>query len=532
MQDLSVPSIVTMPLPRLLAATLATASLGVVLPTGGDAAVHGTTLIALRSGASCTSAAALLGAGARLVAPEIRLWSVDTRTARRLVPVLRARGALAGAAPNRTYETASVSVVGTDPLSNDEWWGSEIGIDGLTPPGPGIPVTIVDSGVDFQHPEFAGRPNLLALNEQEPMPLGGEHGTAVASVIGAPVNGAGIVGIYPQAVLRSWDAAKGAGTRLDTIEIVNGILAAARAGRGVVNLSLGATTRDLSIELAVDEAVSLGTLMVAASGNDGEAGNALGYPAALPHVVTVAATNRSGGVASFSSQSPYVDIAAPGDDIVVASALGNDWRSSSGTSFSSPLVAGAAAWLWTVRPDLDRSQVSEILRRSARDIGPPGRDNASGFGMLNVAAALSYPAPTIDPREPNDDIDNVDPAGERYFSEGPSLTGRGRLKASIAARVDFYEDPRDVYRVWLPARKTIVATITSTTDNDLALIKSGAPTAVGSFVKDYRLARATSRGKTDRLTFANGVTGRSAYLVVTLPKGTKDASYRLVLDAR
>ena len=86
-----------------------------------------------------------------------------------------------------------------------------IGVDGLTPPGPGKPVTIVDSGIDVTHPEFAGRPNTATLNPQEPAPIGGEHGTAVASLVGAPANGAGIVGIYPQAVLRSWDAALGRG---------------------------------------------------------------------------------------------------------------------------------------------------------------------------------------------------------------------------------------------------------------------------------------------------------------------------------
>ena len=259
-----------------------------------------------------------------------------------------------------------------DPLQGDEWWRAQIGIDGLTPPGPGVPVTIVDSGLDFSHPEFAGRADTIPLNEQEPPGIGGEHGTSVASLIAAPLNGVGVVGIYPRAILRSWDAAKGDGTRLESSEIAGGILAAARAGRSVINLSLGSDSRDLAIELAVSEAVATGSLVVAASGNDGDRGSALGYPAAFPHVTTVAATDRSGGVSAFSSRSPYVDLAAPGNDILVASALGKNWRPTSGTSFSSPLVAGAAAWVWTVRPELTAGQVAEVLRRSARDIGPPG----------------------------------------------------------------------------------------------------------------------------------------------------------------
>ena len=184
--------------------------------------------------------------------------------------------------------------------------------EGQTPPGPGVPVTIVDSGLDLTHPEFAGASRHRPLNAQEPAPLGGEHGTSVASVIGAPLNGVGLVGIYPQAVLRSWDAAMGCGTRLESSEIAGGILAAARAGKSVINLSLGGRHRDLSIELAVSEAVATGSLVVAASGNDGDRGSPLGYPAALPHVTTVGATDRSGAIAAFSSRSPYVDLVAPG----------------------------------------------------------------------------------------------------------------------------------------------------------------------------------------------------------------------------
>ena len=91
---------------------------------------------------------------------------------------------------------------------------------------------------------WAGR-TCVALNSQEPVGVGGEHGTSVASVIGAPANGVGLVGIYPQAVLRSWDAALGSGTRLDSGQIAAGILAAARAGHGVINLSVGGS-RDLA----------------------------------------------------------------------------------------------------------------------------------------------------------------------------------------------------------------------------------------------------------------------------------------------
>ena len=515
---------------RILPPLLASIALALALAGPSTASTGAGTLLRLTTGSVCSERAALLAAGAREIDAQLRLWRLDARRAASVLPGLRARGAVAFAHREQSYRVAATSET-PDPLQADEWWLAQIGLEGQTAPGPGIPVTIVDSGLDFTHPEFAGRADTLALNAQEPAPLGGEHGTSVASVIGAPLNGVGLVGIYPRAVLRSWDAAKGSGTRLESSEIAGGILAAARAGKSVINLSLGSDTRDLSIELAVSEAVATGSLVVAASGNDGDRGSPIGYPAALPHVTTVGATDRSGAIAAFSSRSSYVDLAAPGDDIVVASALGKNWRPSSGTSFSSPLVAGAAAWIWTARPELAAGQVAEILRRSARDLGAPGRDSAAGFGMLNVGAALALASPIRDPSEPNDDIDEVDPNGDRYLSKAPPLTTASRLAARISGRIDTYEDPRDVFRVWLPAGRSVTATLRSGTDGSLALYSAAATSVTGRFATN-RLANAATKGTVERLSYRNKARGRWAYLVAKLPSGTLDATYNLTLAAR
>ena len=509
---------------RLAVAVAATS----VLTVGGASAASassGTAVVRLTPAAACTAPASLVVAGASAIDAELRLWRVPSP----LVPGLRARGAVEASQPEQTYEVAQ-STVTPDPLEIDEWWRAQIGIDGLTPPGPGVPITIVDSGVDFAHPEFVGRPDLVALNSQEPVGVGGEHGTSVASVIGAPANGIGVVGIYPQAVIRSWDAALGSGTRLDSGEIAAGILAAARAGRGVINLSVGGS-RDLAVELAVQQAVALGSLVVAASGNSGEEGSPISYPAALAHVTTVAATDASGAVASFSSRSPYVDLAAPGVGILVASAIGGNWQPEDGTSFSSPIVAGAAAWIWTARPGLTASQVAEILRRSARDIGPPGRDPASGLGLLDVAAALALPAPVRDPFEPNDDIDEVDPAQDMYLSRQPPLTSASRRTGRVAGRVDEWEDPRDVVRVWLPAHRRVVASLTATANADLSLFSASAPTVIGRFATTGRLARAQAAGTNETLVYDNPGRGRWAYVAVTLPRTTVSATYRLSVSS-
>ena len=419
----------------------------------------------------------------------------------------------AGAARARVNAPRS-SRDAADPLVPSEWWRAAVHVDTLTPPGPGVPVSIVDSGVFFGHQEFVGRPNLLALNNQEPAPIGGVHGTAVASVIGAPVNGIGLVGIYPTAVIRSYDASLGDGTRLPSSDIAAGIVTAARDGRSVINLSLGSAEPDPAISSAIAEAIRLGSLVVAASGNSGEEGSPPSYPAVNAHVLTVAATDQNDEPASFSSRSQSVDLAAPGVDIPVATALDNSYGPESGTSFSSPIVAGAAAWLWTVRPDLDADQVAEILRESARDVSTPGYDTATGYGVLDMAAALVAPTPLSDSAEPNDDA-----------ASATTLTTRTRPTGRTTGRVAAYEDPRDVFRVWLPAKKRVAVTATSASGVSLALSRGG----IGS---SSVISTSTHEGTTTSLSFTNRGAGRTAYLVVTPVRGVRSSTYTASLSAR
>jgi len=127
------------------------------------------------------------------------------------------------------------------------------------------------------------------------------------------------------------------------------------------------------------------------------------------------------------------------------------------------MVAAAAAWVWTVRPDLDNTQVFEIMRHSARDIDRPGFDVRSGYGMLDIPAALTFPAPVKDPYEPNDDAEQIEP-GRMFTSGMPALTTARRGTASVTARVDRREDPHDFYRVLVPAGRRVVATTSGPVD--------------------------------------------------------------------
>ena len=390
-------------------------------------------------------------AGAVELVPELRIWRVDAEA---LVQLRRAR-AVAVAEPERLLRKTRVATQGTDPLVPDEWWRAAIGADRIDAPGPGTPVTVVDSGLDITHPEFASRPNTVLMNKQTVSDEDEDHGTEVASVIGAPNNGFGVVGVYPDAVLRIWDASPFG--ILNEGAAIQGIAEAAREGPGVINLSFGGEDEDPLLEDAVMFAYRSGSLVVAAGGNEGLEGSPKGYPAAYPHVLTVGATNQSGRVASFSTIAPTVDLAAPGVSIPVAEPLSQEpsgYVSVPGTSFSSPLVAGAAAWVWTERPDLDNTQLFEIMRRSAVDTGPRGFDSASGYGLLNIPNALSYRTPPSDPQEPNEHPAEIEPHG--LFDAGTeALTRPGHLGAFLVAHLDRSEDPIDLYRAWAPARDVL-----------------------------------------------------------------------------
>ena len=382
--------------------------------------------------------------GAEQLSAATGAWRVPTETVRRL----RRTGLLRVAEPERRVV---VTQQATDPLAADEWWLTTVGATAVAAPGPGVPVAVVDTGIDLSHPEFAGRPDTAGLNTQNISDtLRDFHGTAVASVIGAPANDVGMVGVYPQAALYEYDADLSG--RLTNVELIQGIDAAADLGRVVINLSLGSTQFDPILQDVIFSAVRRGALVVAASGNSGATGNALTFPANLAHVLTVAATDSATQPADFSSSSAGVDLTAPGVGITAAVPLlytADGYQRLDGTSFSAPIVSGAAALVWTVRSDLDNTQVFDLMRFSARDLAKPGFDPQTGFGLLDIPSALGRQTPVPDAEEPNDDVRLVKPGG-LFRSGTPPLTTRTKGKATLRATLDVTEDPRDVYRVWVP----------------------------------------------------------------------------------
>jgi subtilase family protein len=398
--------------------------------------------------------------GATLVSRRLDIWRLPSARAQRVALGLRPLTV----EPDRELAPERAAV---DALTALEWWRGAVGADRAVPPAAGKRLTVIDTGLDVTHPEFAGRPNTTLLDAQSATGTEDEaHGTAVSSVAAAPENGFGVVGIYPQAQLAEWDTGP-----MFVSDVIQGIDHAIDAGPSVINMSFGFDGYDRLLAEEVDVAFGTGSLLVAAAGNDFLEGNAVHSPAALPHVLTVAATDEGNKPSTFSNRSPAVDLSAPGENIPVAVPTwldGSGYSAGDGTSFSAPLVAGAAAWVWTRRPELDVTQLFDLMRWSATDIGAQGFDDDTGWGLLNVPAALSDEAPPVDPQEPNDDVNEV-VAGKLFRNAEPSLTSPGRGRAALSARLDETEDPEDVYRVWVPAHRRIAIHVTVSADADVEL---------------------------------------------------------------
>jgi len=498
------------------------------------------TLIELDHDRGALALPQLRRAGGQQIDPQLNLWRLPSWSAVRLLPGFERRGLVRSVTPDLPIGTNPRSAAGflgqfTDPLSSQEWWPSHIGMTDWVAPGPGFPVTMIDSGVDLSHEEFAGRPNTIALNHQTFSANQEElHGTATASVVGAPVNSKGIVGIYPQAKLQLWDASPDG--ELTVGDEIAGLNSAIKHGPGVINLSLGGFDRIPVEEHAILGAFAAGNLVVASAGNDREEGSSPSYPASFAHVLTVGATDEADHVTSFSSASQAMDVAAPGQDIETA--IPTIFPSSSGTpgydvldgtSFSAPLVSGAAAAVWTLRPTLTNTQLFEVMRRSARDVGKKGWDVDTGYGILDVPAAVTRKAPPPDPQEPNEDIYLVRPNGLTRAGKTP-LTAQNHPRAVLKASVERREDNEDVYRLWLPAKGKIVVTVKPNANVQLEVWGKKTTTVFerGAAAKRDLLGTSAHAGsRFERVTLKGRGAGQFVYADVFLPKTGVQANYTL-----
>ncbi|CAM3789865.1 S8 family peptidase [Mesobacillus thioparans] len=250
-----------------------------------------------------------------------------------------------------------------------------------------IEIAIVDTGVDLDHPELKNRivPGYNVIDEKREPDDDNGHGTHVAGIIASETNNReGVAGMtwFSKIMPVKAMGAKGYGT---TFDIAKGIVWAVDHGADVINMSLGNYQPSKVLEEAVRYAYDKNVVMVSAAGNDGS--NQPTYPSAYPEVLSVAAVDYNGNRANFSNYGDYIDIAAPGVNIP-STFFNSQYAALSGTSMAAPHVAGLAALIKSANPDLKSSQVINIIKSSAIDLGDQGKDIEYGNGLIDVNSAL------------------------------------------------------------------------------------------------------------------------------------------------
>jgi subtilisin family serine protease len=318
--------------------------------------------------------------------------------------------------------------------------------------GAGTLVAVVDSGLDWVHPDVAenvwtnaaeagGLPGVdddqngfvddvrgwdFACQDADPAD-GHGHGTHVSGTIAATGgNGVGVIGVAYGARIMPVKALADDGYGQIT-DLANAVAYAALNGADVINNSWGCYGEgcaDAALADALALARSLGSVVVVAAGNEG-ADVSHAFPAGAPDVLTVAATGVDDSLPSFTNHGWLIDLAAPGGgpaagwraeslyNVLSLRAagtgdpmflVGTDYIRLAGTSMAAPHVAGAAALVLSANPSLTVAQVESVLRHSAADgVGDPsldvnGYDPHYGWGRLDVAAAVALAAaPPDDP---------------------------------------------------------------------------------------------------------------------------------------
>jgi subtilisin family serine protease len=278
-----------------------------------------------------------------------------------------------------------------------------------------ITIAVIDTGADVTAPDLAAKaPATWSVrnNSSDVADYYG-HGTFVSSLaVGSTTNAEGVAGFGGDAKLLAVQASAPDGTFTDVDESA-AIVYAVDHGAKIINMSFGGPMSSPAEQSAIAYAAAHGVLLVAAAGNSGQSGNSPSYPAALLQPLgsngvggiglAVAASNLTGARASFSNYGSYISLAAPGENVfgaISSSADPNQWpRQSlpgsvagfygygSGTSYSSPEVAGAAALVWAANPGLSAADVAGILKQSATGHG--GWNENTGYGVLDAAAAVA-----------------------------------------------------------------------------------------------------------------------------------------------
>jgi len=297
--------------------------------------------------------------------------------------------------------------------------------------GVNVTVAVIDTGIDTDHPEFAGRLSPYSYNASEDkvvgdyvLPGGGYdwsliedpvgHGTAVAGVIASSLDSAGVAGMAPDVnliVIKAEADAKGNFAR--TSDLVFGLYYAIERDAHIVNMSFGSYEDENPFAAAVDLAYDSDVICVAAAGNDGTA--ALCWPAADERVIGVGALEEDGwGIAAYSNYGENVSVMAPGTTFTAA--LNGAYGTKNGTSLAAPVVTGALALYMEKNPYGTFEEVTEILYASCVDLGTPGCDWDFGYGALDVSALVLEERGTVTFDMMTDELEDTQQLFVRHHS--------------------------------------------------------------------------------------------------------------------
>jgi type VII secretion-associated serine protease mycosin len=319
--------------------------------------------------------------------------------------------------------------------------------------GKGVRVAVIDTGVDVKNPQLTeavdvknGRnllPKDLEDKDGNPIERGNErgttdtvgHGTKVAGIIAArPAKGTGMVGLAPEATIIpiQQNDAEGHGS-VETL--TQAILHAVDADAHVINISQdtsNAVKPDDSLEQAINTALAKNIVIVASAGNDGVGGNVKEtYPASYEGVLAVASSDRNNERASFSQSGDFVDVAAPGVDMI-STVPGGGHCSDSGTSFSAPYVAGVAALLKAEHPQWTARQIVAQIEQTA-ERATAGHDRLVGWGVVDPVRALTEDDHPIESPDPGEGMSRAEAPEPASFQIGETPDERNaRLGTYVA----------------------------------------------------------------------------------------------------
>ncbi|MEV7994526.1 type VII secretion-associated serine protease mycosin [Streptomyces sp. NPDC086077] len=319
--------------------------------------------------------------------------------------------------------------------------------------GKGVRVAVIDTGVDVKNPQLKDAvdakaginvlPRNLKDENGDPVERGKEngttdsvgHGTKVAGIIAArPASGTGFVGLAPDATIIpiQQNDAEGHG---DTTTLATAIRYAIEAKAGVINISQdtsNAAKPHPELEQAIAQALAQDIVVVASAGNDGVGGNVKKtYPASYDGVLAVAASDRNNERAAFSQSGDFVDVAAPGVDMISTVPQGGHC-SDSGTSFAAPYVAGVAALVKAKHPDWTAQQIgAQIAQTAERTIA--GHDRLVGWGVVDPVRAVTEDDHPIESPSPREGLTRAEAPTPAKFQLGETPDERNARLATYVA---------------------------------------------------------------------------------------------------